>query len=419
MNNTKSHVLKALMNSSRILVGAVFVFSSFVKGIDPLGSMYKFNDYFIAFKIGFLEPVSLILAFLLAVVEFSIGIALILGFRMKIVSRVLMVFMSFFTILTLVLALTNPVSDCGCFGDAVVMTNWQTFWKNVVLMFFTLVIFYCRNWYGDLFPPPREWTVLSVFALIFFITGFWCYRTLPVIDFRPYRIGTNIPDKMVVPEGSTEDVYKTYLYYEKNGEVQEFTEENFPWQDTTWKFVDSKHVLVSKGYEPPIHDFTIVDRQGNDITDLVLSDRDYSMLLISQDITGAGMEALRKANKLAVHCQSMGCSFYCLTASPETHIKRVEQEIMPVFDFYTTDEITLKTIIRSNPGLMLIREGTILAKWPSVNLPSPGELEKGYLSASLTRVHGQRKAFVVAFFVAVLFLLIRLTFYILRPKSND
>jgi uncharacterized membrane protein YphA (DoxX/SURF4 family) len=399
---------------SRLILGIVFIFSGFVKGVDPLGSTYKFTDYFNAFNIGFLEPFALVLAIILAAVEFSIGVSLLFRFRYRIGVWAVLVFMSFFTIITFILALTNPVSDCGCFGDAIIMTNWQTFFKNLILLPFVLHIFWFRASRKDVFTPPFSWLALMVFTLVFLGIEFHAYRHLPMLDFRPYSVGTNIPEKMSMPEGAPQDEFKTFLYYEKEGTVEEFTEDNFPWEDTTWTYVDSKHILVKKGYEPPIHDFTIVDETDTDITSALLSDEGYSFLLVAAHLEDADTEALNYASRLAAWCGQAGHSFYCTTASGEQEIEEIRQTLDPAFGFHTTDEITLKTIVRSNPGLLLIKEGTILAKWAYRDFPDLEEFED-ILPSLMSNNRKASENRILGFFI-VLFLLIAAGVHLFLPK---
>jgi len=397
--------MKVLISISRLITGAVFIFSGFVKAVDPLGSTYKFTDYFVAFHIQFLEPVALPLAVILASVEFLIGISMLLGYRYKIASLGLLIFMVFFTILTFILALTNPVSDCGCFGDAIIMTNWQTFIKNIILLPFAVLIFISRQRISPVYPTFAEWIYLSVFALLGVAFQVHALRHLPILDFRPYSIGTHIADKMVIPEGAQTDEYKTYLYYEKDGQVMEFTEDNYPWQDSTWKFVDSRNTLLKKGYEPPIHDFTIVDENGFDCTELILKDPDYSMLLIAYNLQDADDDALKMANDLAAFCTNNNCSFYCLTASNKNEIVEKISSLNLNLDFCTTDEITLKTIIRSNPGLVLLKEGTIIGKWHYRDYPELMNTGNNYLAFSLDKARkDNERTIILLLAVFVLFI---------------
>ncbi len=194
---------------SRIITGLVFIFSGFVKAVDPLGSTYKFTDYFNAFHIGFLAPLALPLAIFLSSTELVLGITLLLGYRMRVAAWVLLVFMSFFTVLTFILALTNPVTDCGCFGDALILTNWETFLKNIVLMIFVVIIFTGRKQFPVVRRPLTEWAVVALFFLATVFFSLYNHAHLPLLDFRPYAVGANIAQGMAMPEGAPEDVYST------------------------------------------------------------------------------------------------------------------------------------------------------------------------------------------------------------------
>ena len=396
--------LKPLIIFFRIVTGAIFIFSGFVKGIDLQGSAIKFDDYFVAFGMDFLIPASFTLAIFLVSTEFIIGISLLFGFRTYWGTWGVLIFMSAFTPLTLILALFNPVSDCGCFGDAIVLTNWQTFWKNFVLMIMVLIIFYHRKKYKPVYPAITEWSILVVIFVLF--TGFslYNYRHLPMIDFRPYNTGTNIPEKMYIPADAPVDEYETILIYEKNGVRKEFDLDNYPWQDSTWSFVEQKSILIKEGYKPPIHDFTISTQDGNGITDLVLSDEGYSFILVSSDLAKANKEALQKLDTLSLYCNQAGIKFYSLSSSIYSEIEQIKTSQQLSLDFYITDETTLKTIIRSNPGLLLLKEGVILAKWHYNDLPEIEELSQPVLSMVITKARKRHERTSAIILILVLFL---------------
>jgi len=380
----KDRIISVLLLVARIVIGLVFIFSGFVKGVDPLGSAYKFSDYFNAFDLGFLEPLAMFLAYVLSAAEFLIGISLLFALRFRIGAWAITIFMAFFTILTFILALTNPVTDCGCFGDAIIMSNWQTFFKNLILLPFVFIVFRFRSNQEESLQGLYSWGGLLVFGMLFFALEVHAVKHLPLLDFRPYSAGTHIPDKMIIPEGFPQDEYQTVLYYEKDGETKEFTEENFPWEDTTWKFVDTEHKLINKGYEPPIHDLTVVDENGYDHISDILNDEGFSFLMISTHIEKADEEALLLADELAAWCLASGHSFYLMCSSLDEEILRVRQELDFGFDVYTTDEITLKTIVRSNPGLVLLKGGTILGKWHYNDMPGTQELQTGIMSNTVS-----------------------------------
>ncbi len=376
---------------SRFVVGLVFTFSGFVKGIDPLGSAYKFEDYFIAFGLNFLQPLALTLAIALALAEFLIGVSLILKVHLRTGIWSAFIFMIFFTPLTFVLALTNPVSDCGCFGDALVLTNWQTFWKNIILLFFISGLFFYQKNLTAAYPPKVEWVITGLSALFMLFISFYGLQNLPIMDFRPYHIGASISDGMIIPDNAALDEYETTLIYEKDGVQKEFTSENFPWQDSTWKFVDQNSFLVKEGYRPPIHDFNIINKEGEEITDLILNDKAFTFLLISKTLKNTNIPAFEKAAKLALFCEEKGIKFYGLTASGNNEINDLVNNTDLDFELYALDETTLKTIIRSNPGLVLIKEGTIIGKWAAKNIPDPEFINQNLLAQQLTGFNKHRE----------------------------
>jgi uncharacterized membrane protein YphA (DoxX/SURF4 family) len=357
---------------SRFIIGSVFIFSGFVKAVDPLGSAYRFSDYFQAFHLDFLKFAGLPLAILMCTAEFITGISVLSGirFRWGIIGAIIL--MAFFTPLTFILALTNPVSDCGCFGDAVHLTNWQTFGKNIILLSFVIVLFAGRKSIISYFKPAVEWLIIVVFALFFISFSFYNLRYLPVIDFLPYKTGTNIPNKMMRPEGASADQYATTFIYEKDGQKKDFTLKNYPASDTSWKFIEQKSSLIKKGYVPPIHDFTIVNMQTEDITGRILSNPGYTLLMITKKLSEADSGNLTKGFKTGMFCINKGIGFYVLSSSGSDELKSYNNGLI----YCSTDETTLKTMMRANPGYILIKNGTIIGKWSWANLKELGILLK-------------------------------------------
>lgn len=380
--------MKAVRILCRIVTGIVFIFSGFVKGIDPLGFTYKFHDYFVAFGIDFLNPIALPLAILLSATEFTIGISLLIGYRPRFGAWGVLLFMGFFVPLTLILAITNPVSDCGCFGDAIVLTNWETFFKNLILLVFVLVVFLTRKKYKPVYSPHTEWGILGTFFLLFTLLSINSCRHLPFLDFRPYNVGAYLPEKMVIPEGAQIDEYETILIYEKNGVQKEFTVDNFPWQDSTWTFVDQQSFLTKEGYTPPIHDFEIISPDGDNITDQILSDPRFSFLVVSYNMSDADREGLQIANDLSIYCAVNDYPFYFLTASLTSDVNSLKQELNLTFNVFSTDETALKTVIRSNPGFLLLREGVVIGKWHFRDFPAQ-EKWKGHFMPQLLEKYAQ------------------------------
>lgn len=362
--------MKVWVNICRFVLAVVFIFSGFVKAIDPFGSFYKIQDYLTAFNLISWFPGywPLLFAVLLAAIEFCAGIYLFLGIRRKISSTLAFLLMLVMTPLTLYLALADPVSDCGCFGDALVLTNWQTFGKNVVLLVAAVTVF--RQWREiTRFITLKMGWIFSMYTILFvFALSAYCLRNLPLLDFRPYKIGTNIKAGMEIPEGAKLSVLETTFVMEKDGKRKEFTLDNYP--DSTWTFVETRTIVKEKGYEPPIHDFAMQSlTSGTDITDSVLTSRGYTFLLVAHRIEEADDSNIDLINEIYDYSVEHGYGFYALTSSPEDAIALWCDRTGAEYPFCQMDDITLKTIIRSNPGLLLIKDGTILNKWSDSQLP--------------------------------------------------
>lgn len=358
------------VNACRFLLGITFIFSGFVKAVDPLGSYYKIQDYVTAFGIAEWIPAFVLLLFgiILSSLEFSIGIFLFLGIRRLISSLLAMLLMIVMTPLTFYLAIANPVSDCGCFGDAWVLTNWQTFGKNVVLLAAAIIVFRRYKQIVRFITAKMEWLV-SMYTLFFvFVLSFYCLANLPILDFRPYKIGTDIKAGMEIPEDAKPSVFETYFILEKDGKQREFTLDNYP--DSTWTFVEARTVLKEKGYEPPIHDFSLIELStGEDITDSVLAYKGYTFLLVAHRIEEADDGNIDLINEIYDYSVEHGYKFYALTSSSEEAIEEWCDQTGAEYPFCQVDDITLKTIIRSNPGLLLLKDGIILNKWADNQIP--------------------------------------------------
>lgn len=362
--------MKVWVNICRFVLAVVFIFSGFVKAIDPLGFFYKIQDYLTAFGLISWFPGywPLLFAVLLAAVEFCTGMYLFLGIRRRISSSLALLLMLVMTPLTLYLAIANPVSDCGCFGDAIVLTNWQTFGKNVVLLIAAVTVVWKWREVVRFISLKLEW-ILSLYTILFvFALAFYCLRNLPLFDFRPYKIGTNIKAGMEIPEGAKLSVLETMFVMEKDGKRQEFTLDNYP--DSTWTLVETRTVVKEKGYEPPIHDFSMLSiDSGTDITDSVLTDPGYTFLLVVHRVEEADDSYIDLINEIYDYSVEHGYGFYALTSSPEEEIALWCDRTGAEYPFCQMDDITLKTIIRSNPGLLLLKGGTILNKWSDSQLP--------------------------------------------------
>ncbi len=399
---------------SRIFVGATFIFSGFVKAVDPVGGAIKIHDYFQAFNLDWLMFLNMPASVIQAAVEFLIGIFLVFNVYTKRSVIVAFYFMAFFTILTLFLAIFNPVSDCGCFGDAIILTNWQTFWKNVIIMVFASLLFFSRERISSPYPGMNQ-GIFAFFMLVYIMgIAFYSYRYLPLIDFRPYSIGSNIPEGMSYPEDAPQPEYKTTFILEKNGQQQEFNEDNYPYEDTTWVFVDSKTELISQGYTPPIHDFVLQHPENGNITDQLMNMESPVMLVISPSLTAIESNQALHLAQLNQAAEGQDILFYIVTSSTLDEAQDFNEQHKTLFNFLQGDETNLKTIIRSNPGLLLLINGTVAGKWHYNDLPSVKAI-KHPLSAALKQQQNKKTQMIL---LGHLFFLALLSMFILKSRKT-
>ena len=380
-------LLKMIVNLCRIIVAVTFIFSGFVKAIDPIGTQYKLQDYLGAIGMAGILPnwTLLAVAVFLAAIEFCIGIFLLFAIQRRLISKLTVAFMVFMTMVTVWIVAADPVKDCGCFGDALHLTNTETLIKNIVLLVCSLAIMYRPLAMFRFVSKSNQWIVTNYTIVFILVSSGLSLYYLPIFDFRPYHIGVNIPRGMEIPKGAKLPQFKTTFIMEKNGQRKEFTLDNYP--DTSWKFIDSKTVQTSEGYIPPIHDFSITDNKtGLDLTNSVLSHKGYTFLLIAPHLETADDSNFGDIDRLYEYAQSYDIPFYCLTASTAKAIKRWIDLTGAEYSFCITDEAVLKTIIRSNPGLLLLKDGTIINKWSHNNLPNEAKLSRPISQSSLGKM---------------------------------
>ena len=380
-------LLKMIVNLCRIIVAVTFIFSGFVKAIDPIGTQYKLQDYLGAIGMAGILPnwTLLAVAVFLAAIEFCIGIFLLFAIQRRLISKLTVAFMAFMTMVTVWIVVADPVKDCGCFGDALHLTNTETLIKNIVLLVCSLIIMYRPLAMFRFVSKSNQWIVTNYTIVFILVSSGLSLYYLPIFDFRPYHIGVNIPRGMEIPKGAKLPQFKTTFIMEKNGQRKEFTLDNYP--DASWKFIDSKTVQTSEGYIPPIHDFSITDNKtGLDLTNSVLSHKGYTFLLIAPHLETADDSNFGDIDRLYEYAQSYDIPFYCLTASTTKAIKRWVDLTGAEYPFCITDEAVLKTIIRSNPGLLLLKDGTIINKWSHNNLPNEAKLSRPISQSSLGKM---------------------------------
>lgn len=383
---------------SRLLVGGLFLFSGFVKAVDPLGTAYKIDDYLIEMGLSTLMVLSLPLSLVMVVGEFTLGMLLLLGVWRKGTLRLIALFLLFFTPLSLWIALTNPVEDCGCFGDAFHISNWDTFYKNLLLLAAMLLLYMKQGKITPLYGggvAPFVAGFILLFGLLFALHNL---NRLPLFDFRPYHIGASIPKQMEV-DPALADIYETVFIYQKGGVEREFTEDDYPWNDSTWIFVDMRSRLSQEGVKPAIEDFAVMaltrdDEDGtliagSEITMELLQDPGWQFLMIASSLEEMSMGHLDRFLAMERFASRRGYPFYLLTASSPDRVAAWEEQYRSGFRFAIADERVLKTMIRSNPGLMLLNEGVVVNKWDDSQVPLPLADGVDFETSGLVKQHNR------------------------------
>lgn len=353
--------MKILVGFSRIFVAGLFLFSGFIKLNDPIGFSYKLSEYFGegVLNLEFLIPFSLLIAVFLVIFEVIVGITLLLGYLPKFTVWSLLLMIGFFTFLTFYSAYFNKVTDCGCFGDALPLTPWESFTKDVILSVFIIVLFFGRKYITPILPvDSHKWIVFVCFT---FCLGFAYYvlMHLPVFDFRAYKIGTNIQEGMSVPEDAPEAAFEYNWKFDVNGKEKVVTTSgDYPIIEGT--FIDVTTEMIEEGYIPPIHDFAI-EKDGVDVTTKFL-EKENLILIIQYNLAKSELEGMGAIKTLADRAMAQGYDVIGLTASLAKDMSEMKERFDLNFDYYNTDETALKTILRSNPGIVQLKRGTIVEK---------------------------------------------------------
>jgi uncharacterized membrane protein YphA (DoxX/SURF4 family) len=366
--------MKTFRNVSRIFLGLVFIFSGFVKGVDPLGTAFRIEDYFEAFSIDWAIPLTIYLSIFLCTLEFMVGISLLFNVWIRGTAWILLLMMLYFTVLTFFDAVYNIVPDCGCFGDALKLTNTQTFIKNLVLLVFTLPVFAGRNKFRGKLTPRFRWLLMVVFILLFSGMSVYSYRHLPFIDFLGWKKGEQVNRENKLP-------VKFFVTYKNKitGEEKEYLAPDYPWNDSIWM---AKWEFVGQRVEDPNKTSSLSllaeDTGHNDVTSSILDNPDFQFLFVSYDLTRANTRAFLVILPFYKKAEADGYSFVCLTGSSREVIDRFRREHGTAFEYLTADDIVLKTMIRSNPGLILMKNGKVLDKWGFRDIPYYSEVMKKF-----------------------------------------
>ncbi|MCA6436091.1 MAG: DoxX family membrane protein [Bacteroidetes bacterium] len=387
-----------LTHVSRLLVGGLFIFSGFIKANDPIGFSYKLEEYFEVFKEAVkggafefssglfdgMAHMALPLSTILCASEIVLGVMLLIGFKPRLTLWLLFAQIAFFTFLTFYSACFNKVTTCGCFGDFLVLKPWTSFWKDVVLMILITILIVGKDNINELVNPLLTFSLFVVGLVFSFAFPVYTIRNLPVFDFRAYKIGNNIKEQMKLPDSYQPPVIETGFIYEniKTGKKEQFTLKNYPWADTlNWKWVATENIVIKEAVNAPkITDFTVTDLNGNAITDSLLNDQQYAFWLIAYDLSKTDDDASLMAEindfyKLATQNKTKVIG---LTASGPKQIDEFKHKHNLLVDFAIVDGTVLKTMIRSNPGLMLVKNGTVVMNWHHNNFPGFSDAKQRY-----------------------------------------
>lgn len=355
--------MKILRSISLLVLGIFFILSGFAKAVDPSGGASQIADYMYAFHIEFLVGLAHFFAIGLAATEFVVGMHLLLRFRIKVVAWPALALMLFFTPLTLVILVFNPVSDCGCFGEAFKLTHWETFIKNLVLLPMSYIVFKARHELDSPLKGFMGWAQ-SAFQVAFILSvSFVAFYDAPIFDFRPFKVGVNIPQAMSIPPGAEQPEYDTRFIMEKDGVQQEFGVVDYPYTDSTWVFVSSKTITLKEGYQPPITDFHVTDILGVEANGLLTDAEKPVFVVLSPRLSEMDTTNINKLIRLSYLARDNGYNFYCLTNSTNEEIAKFDYNWGAQLKYLITDYRVIRTVSRANPGLMLLDKGTIIGKW--------------------------------------------------------
>lgn len=353
--------MKYAVGFSRVFVGILFIISGLIKLNDPLGFSFKLEEYFSqgVLDLPYLMPYALAISIVVVIVEVLLGIMLLFGFKPKFTVWSLLAMIVFFTFLTFYSAYFNKVTDCGCFGDAIKLTPWESFAKDVILLVLIVVLVMGVKYLLPLFNERKGWLLMGISLLACVVFCHHVLNHLPVVDFRPYKIGANIEEGMTVPEDAPKAIYEYAWKFNNNGEEQIIVT-NGEYPNAEGEFVGVETTEIQKGYEPPIHDFTI-EREGQDYTSEMLEE-ERLVMVIAYDLAKSELEAFPEVKKATDSALKNGYKVIGMSASGDDTGSAITKEYDLNFEFYFTDQTTLKTIVRSNPGILVLERGTILNK---------------------------------------------------------
>lgn len=353
--------MKYLVWISRIFVGVLFIISGLIKLNDPVGFSFKLEEYFSqgVLDLPFLMPLALAISIFVVIVEVILGVLLLIGFKPKFTIWSLLLMIVFFTFLTFYSAYFNKVTDCGCFGDAVKLTPWESFTKDVILLVLILILFFGKKYITPLFNSKTNWIIAGVSLVACVLFANQVLNHLPSVDFRPYKIGANIQEGMNTPDNAPKSISEYAWKFDVNGE-EKIVVTHGAYPSVEGEFIGVETTEIQKGYEPPIHDFTI-EKDGEDMASTILEE-DKLVMVIAYDLAKSSTAYFEEVADVADQAISKGYKVIGMSASSDAQTKALKSKFGLNFDFYFTDETTLKTIVRSNPAILILNRGTILQK---------------------------------------------------------
>jgi len=349
---------------SRVFVGGLFIFSGLIKLNDPIGTKIKLHEYFDVFATDFgsffeiFIPLALPIGLILIVLEIVLGFAVLLNYKMKQATWILLVLMVFFTFLTFYSAYFNKVTDCGCFGDAIPLTPWESFYKDLILMVFVLHLFWHRKRFEPILRSRPGHFIIGGVTVLSFIIGIYAINHLPYIDFRPYKVGNSIPNEMIADEAPILE-----YTFEKDGE--EVTSQKYLMPDEGYEYVSSR-IVNEKASTPAITDYQVIGTDGNDYTQETFEG--VKLVLIFYDTEKADTDQMGEITGLVNNLKEP-IKPIVLTSAGEAEFEAFRHEYQLAAPYYLTDATVLKAMIRSNPGIMLFKDGVVLGKWHNNDVP--------------------------------------------------
>ena len=353
---------KFITQFSRLFVGILFIISGLIKLNDPIGFSYKLEEYFgePVFNMPFFVPFALLIALFLVILEVVLGVLLLIGYKSKATISSLLFLIVMFTFLTFYSAYFDVVKDCGCFGDALHLTPWQSFSKDIILLFFIFILLFNQKLIKPLFSNTVQNCLVFVSIALCAFMGYWVINHLPLVDFRPYKVGTNIKKAMEIPENAPKSVVEMVFIYNVKGVNKEYNEKDLMSIPEGATFVDRKDKVIVQGYLPPIHDF-VLELEGNDQTQQILS-KENTLLIVAYDLEKSNPKGMQKLAKLYADATAKGYYVALLTGSTKEKIVATKKKYGFTFDFLFCDAIPLKTIERANPSIVVLHYGNIIQK---------------------------------------------------------